>query len=115
MCLDKYELDRVYFVAPPGLTWLACLLTGGNLELLTDYEIILMTEKEIRGGICQATHRYAKANNKYMKNYDKNIESSYIEYLDANNLYGWAMSQKLPVNDFKWIKKKNYQNLMKTL
>ena len=67
--------------------------------------MMLMIEKGIRGGICQAAHRYAKANNKYMKNYDKNIESSYIEYLDANNLYGWAMSQKLPVNDFKWIKK----------
>ena len=66
--------------------------------------MLLMIEKGIRGGICQATHRYAKANNKYMKNYDKNIESSYIEYLDANNLYGWAMSQKLPVNGFKWVK-----------
>ena len=63
-------------------------------------------EKGIRGRICQATHRYAKANNKYMKNYDKNIESSYIEYLDANNLYGWVMSQKLPVNGFKWVKQK---------
>ena len=77
--------------------------TSVKLELLTDYDILLMVEEGIRGGICHATHRYAKANNKYMKNYDKNKESSYIQYLDANNLYGWAMSQKLPVNDFKWV------------
>ena len=63
--------------------------------------MLLMIEKRIRGGICQAAHRCPKANNKYMKNYDKNSESSYIEYLDANNLYGWVMSQKLPVNGFK--------------
>ena len=65
--------------------------------------MLLMIEKSMRGGSCQATHRYAKANNKYMKNYHKNIESSYIEYLDANNLYGWAMSQKRPTNGFKWV------------
>ena len=64
-----------------------------------------MAEKGIRGGICHAIHRYAKANNKYMKNYDKNIISSFLMYLDANNLYGWAMSQKLPVNGFKLVKK----------
>ena len=68
--------------------------------------MILMIEKGIRGGICQATHRYAKANNKYMKNYDKNNESSYIEYLDESNLYEWAMSQKLPEKAFKSVKKK---------
>ena len=60
-----------------------------------------MVEKGIRGRICHAIHRYAKANTKYMKNYDKNIESSYLVYLDANNLYGWAMSQNLPVNGFE--------------
>ena len=99
-CIEIYELDPVYFVSAPGLAWQACLKkTGVKLELL-------VVEKGIRGGICQATHRYAKANNKYMKNYDKNNESSYIEYLDANNLYGWAMSQKLPVNGFKWVKQK---------
>ena len=58
--------------------------------------------KSIRGGICYAIHRYAKANNKYMKSYDKNIESLYLMYLDAGNLYRWPMSQKLPVNGFKW-------------
>ena len=62
--------------------------------------MLLMIEKGIRGGICQAIHRHTKGNNKYMKNYDKNIASSYLAYLDENNLYGWAMSQKLPVNGF---------------
>ena len=61
-------------------------------------------KKGIRGGICQAIQRYAKANNKYMKNYKKHIILSCLMYLDTNNLYGWAMSQKLPVNDFKWVK-----------
>ena len=61
-----------------------------------------MFEKGIKGGICHAIHRYAEANNKYMKNYDQNKESSYIQYLDANDFYGWAMSQKLPVDGFKW-------------
>ena len=64
--------------------------------------MLLMLEEGIRRGMCQSTHRYAKANNKYIRNYDENIESSYLTYLDANNLYGWAMSQKLPVNGFKW-------------
>ena len=102
---EIYELDPVYFVSRPGLAWQTCLKkTGVKLELLTNYDMLLMVEKGIRGGICQATHRYAKANNKYMNNYDKNIEASYIAFVDANNLYGWAMSQKLPVNGFKWMK-----------
>ena len=88
--------------------------TGVKLELIIDYDMLLMIEKGIRGGICQATHRCAKPNNKYMKNYDKNNESSYTEYLDAYNSCGWGMSQQLPINGFKWIKQKNYQNLMKT-
>ena len=67
--------------------------------------MLMMVEKGITGGICQAVYRCAKANNKYMKNYDKSIKSSYIEYLDSNNLYGWAMSQKMPVHDFEWIEK----------
>ena len=72
--------------------------TKVNLESLTNIDMLLMVEKGIRGGICQAVHRYAKANNKYMKNYDKDITSSYIMYLDTNNLYGSAMSQKLVLN-----------------
>ena len=66
--------------------------------------MLLMLEKYITGGIYHSIYRYAKANNKYMKDYDKNKESSYIQYWDVNNLYGWAMSQKLPVNNFEWIK-----------
>ena len=105
MCLEIYELDPVYFVSAPGLAWQACLKkTGVKLELLTDYDMLLMVEKGIRGGICQAKDRYARANNKYMKNYDKSNESSYLAHLDANNLYGWAMSQKLLANGSKWVK-----------
>ena len=76
-----------------------------KLELLTDIDMLLMFEKGIRGRICHAVYRYAKVNNKHIKNYDKNIISSNLMYLDANNLYGWKMSQKFPVNGFKWIKK----------
>ena len=104
MCLKEYELDPAHFLSLPGLAWQACLKkTNVELERLTDYNMLLMVEEGIRGGICHSIHRYAKANNKYMKNYNNKEESSYIQYLDANNLYGWAMSKKLPVNRFKWI------------
>ena len=103
MCIKEYELDPAHFLSSPGLAWQACLKkTNIELELLTDYDMLLMVEEGIRGGICHSIHRYAKANNKYMKHYNNNEESSYIQYLDANNLYGWAMSKKLPVNGFKW-------------
>ena len=75
------------------------------LELLTDIDMLLIAKNRIRVGICQAIHRYAVVNNKYMKNYDKNIKSSYLTYLDANNLYRWAISQKPPVIGFEWVKK----------
>ena len=103
-CLKVYELDPAHFLSLPGLVWQVCFKkTSIELELLRDYDMLLMVEEGIRGGICHSIHRHAKANNKYMKNYDESKESSYIQHLDANNLYGWAMSQKLPVNDFKWI------------
>ena len=70
------------------------------MELLTDKDMLIMFEEGTREGICQATYRYAKASNKYMKNYDRNIESSFLEYLEANNLYGWPMCKKLQVSDF---------------
>ena len=101
-CTEIYGLDP-YFYSAPGLAWQARVKkTEVKLELLTDYHMLLMIEEGIRGGMCQSTHRYAKANNKYMKNYDKKIESSYLTYLDANNLNGWVMSQKLPLNGFMW-------------
>ena len=100
-----YHLDPVKFFSAPGLAWQAALKkTEVKLELLTDIDMLLMVEKGIRGGICHAIHQYAKANNKYVKDYDKNKESSYLKYWDVNNLYGWAMSQKLPVNEFEQIK-----------
>ena len=104
MCIKEYELDPAHFLSLPRLAWQTCLKkTNIELELLTDYDMLLMVEEGIRGGICHSIHRYTKANNKYMKNYNINEESSYIQYLDANNLYGWAMSKKLPVNGFKWL------------
>ena len=103
-CRKVYELDPAHFVSLPGLAWQVCLTkTNIELELLTDYDMLLMVEKGIRGGICHSIHRFAKGKNKYMKNYNNNEESSYIRYLDANNLYGWAMSKKLPVNAFNGL------------
>ena len=85
--------------------------TNVNLELLTDINMLLMIEAGIRGGMCQLVHRYTKANNKSMKKYDKNIESSYLIYLDAKYLYGSVMSQKLHANGFEW--KDDLQDLMR--
>ena len=103
-CLSNYELDPAHFVSLPGLAWQPCLKkTNVELELLTDYDEFLMIEEGIRGGICHAIQRYAKANNKYMKDYDKKKKSSYIQYLDANNLYGKAMTEKLSGRGFRWM------------
>ena len=106
-CTEIYQLDPAHFLSAPELAWEACLKKAEvELELLTNIDNLSMAEKGIRGRICHAIRRYAKANNKYMKKYDKNIESSCFMYLGASNLYGWGMSQKLPVTSFKWIKKK---------
>ena len=102
-CLKNYKLDPCHYYTAPGLAWDACLKeTKQNLELLKDYDMLMMFEQGIRRGITHISKRYAEAN-KYMKNFDKTKPSSYIQYLDANNLYGWAMSQKLPTHGFKWI------------
>ena len=77
-------------------------MTKNELELLTDIDVVLLFEKGIRGGISQAIKRYASANKKYMPNYNSKLLSTYLMYVDANNLLGWAMSKKLPINNFKW-------------
>ena len=105
-CLRHYSLDPAHFYTSPGLAWKACLKrTGIKLELLTDPDILLMFERGIRGGITQAVREYTSANNnKYMGDrLDRKSESRYLQYLDANNFYGWAMSQPLPAGGFRWI------------
>ena len=112
MFLKEYELDPTHFLSTQGLAWQAYLKnTKLELKLLTDIDMLLMVEKATRGVICQAIYRHAKANNKYMKNYNKEIISSYLMYLDANNLYGWVMSQKLPVNGFRWVEQLSRFNM----
>ena len=81
-----------------------------KLDLLTDIDILLMVERRIRGGTCHSIYRYVKDNNKYMKTYDKIKESSYLQYWDVNDLYGWAMTQKLPENNFAWTKDTSHFN-----
>ena len=101
MCLTIYQLDPAKLFLAPGLAWQSTLKkTKIKLDLLSYIDILLMVEKGITGGLCNAIYWYAKANNKYVKHYDKNKESSYLNFWDVNNSYGWAMSQKLPVNNF---------------
>ena len=88
-CLKHYKLDPAHYYTSPGLAWDACLKeTGQQLQLLHDYDMLMMFEKGIRGGISHISKRYAEANNKYMKSYDSSKKSKFIQYLDANNLYG---------------------------
>ena len=101
--LSKYRLDSAHYYTLPGLSWDALLKrTGVELELFTDLEMHLFVERGIRGGISMVSKRYAKANNPLVPDYDPSKPNSYIMYLDANNLYGWAMSKPLPKRDFKW-------------
>ena len=105
MCLKIYELDLAKFLSAPVLAWQAALKkTEVELDLLFDIDKLLMLEKGIRGGIPHFIYCYGKANNKYMKDYDKIKESSNILHWDVNNLYRWVMSQKHLVNNFEWIK-----------
>ena len=106
ICIKNYKLDPAHYYTAQGLAWGAALkVTKVELELLSDIDMLLMVEKGITGGVSMISNRYGKANNKYMgKSFIKREPSKYITYLDANNLYGWAMSKPLPTHDFKWMK-----------
>ena len=114
LCLKIYGLDPAYYFTAPGLAWDACLkITKVKLELLHDQDMLLMFEKGIRGGISIISNRYGKANHKYMKGFNQKIPSKFLIYVDANNLYGGAMSEKLPTHGFKWLTSKEMENLYK--
>ena len=103
-CLDAYKLDPAHYFTSTGLSWDAMLkYTKVKLELLTDIDQVLFIESGIRGGISQCSNRYAKAHNTYLDGYQDGEESSYLIYLDANNLYGWAMNQFLRTGGFEWV------------
>ena len=103
LCLREYNLDPAYYCTTPVLAFDAYLkYTNVKLELLTDEDMHLMFEKGIRGGVSQVMHRDATANNKYMNNHDPNAPSNYLMCVDANNLYGWGMCKKQPLNNFQW-------------
>ena len=111
-CLEYYKLDPCHYFTCPGLSWDAILkMTDIKLELMTDIDMFQFIEKGLRGGISYIANRYSKANNKYMKKYDEKAPSKYIMYLDANNLYGWAMSQYLPTGGFRWMKEKQINKI----
>ena len=104
-CLRFYGLDPCHYFSSPGLSWDAMLkMTGVKLEKISNIEKYLLFEEVLKGGVSYITKRYAKANNKYMKNYDPKKLSEFIIYLDMNNLYGWAMSEYLTYGGFKWLK-----------
>ncbi|WP_411025541.1 hypothetical protein, partial [Salmonella sp. s55004] len=101
--MNNYTLDPAHHHTSPGLSWDALLKkTGIALELITDYDMHLFIEKGLRGGISMVSKRYAKANNPGV-GYDPDKPQTHILYLDANNLYGWAMSQPLPTGNFEWV------------
>ena len=112
ICIKKYELDPAHYYTAPGLAWDAALkVTKVELELLSDIDMLLMIEKGIRGGVSMISTRYGKANNKYMgDSFNSSEPSKYIQYLDANKLYGRAMSRLLPTHGFKWMEEDERNN-----
>ena len=111
-CMQYYKLDPCHYFTSPGLSWDAMLkMTNIKLELMTDVDMFQFIEKGMRGAVSYIANRHGKANNKYMKEYDEKVPSKYIMYLDANNLYGWAMSQYLPTGNFKWMTDKEIEQI----
>ena len=111
-CMRYYKLDPCHYFTSPGLSWDAMLkMTNIKLELMTDIDMFQFIEKGMRGGVPYIANRYGNANNKYMKEYDEKSPSKYIMYLDANNLYGWAVSQYLPTGNFKWMTDKEISKI----
>ena len=111
-CIQYYKLDPCHYFTSPGLSWDAMLkMTDIKLELIVDIDMFQFLEKGMRGGVRYIANRYGKANNEYMKEYDEKAPSKYIMYLDANNLYGWAMSQYLPTGGFRWMTEKQTNNI----
>ena len=103
LCLNDYGLDLRYFVSAPILAFEAMLkITKAKIELLTDIDMVLMTEKAIRGGLTQVIRKHAIANNKCLTNYDRTKKSVFLQYLDVNTLHGYAMNQKLLLDGYKW-------------
>ena len=106
-CMQYYELDTCHYFTSPGFSWDAVLkITDIKLELIIDVDMFQFIEKSMRGGVYHIVNRYSKANNRYMKEYDEKAPSKYVMYLDASNLYGWAMSQYLPTCGFRWLTEK---------
>ena len=111
-CHQYYELDPCHYFTSPGSSWDAMLkMTGIKLDLMTDIDMFQFIEKGLRGGISYIANRYGKANNKYTSSYNPDEPNKYMICLDANNLYGWAMSQYLPTGGFRWLTDKQIQKL----
>ena len=113
VCIKNYNLDPAHYYKTPGLSWDAMVkVTNVELELLSDMDMLLMVEKGIRGGVSMISNRYGKANNEYMfESHDASKKSTFITYLDVNNLYGYGISMPLPTHGFKWVESDELENL----